>query len=254
MATGNSNPKSKCCTICEQEKELNKFAMDGGRLRNQCRQCRAAQQRARRQNESPERAAKRAAYSKEYAAKNKEAIAKYKKEYATLHADKIRAYHKVYYTENADAAKARAAEQRFADPEGRAKYNKEWAEANKEKMLGYSRASKARRRKNPIHRVHSSIGSQMRNALKTRKGGRRWESIVGYTLDDLVAHLERQFTKGISWDNYGTGWHIDHIVPQAEFDMDVGDDAVRACWALTNLRPLCAIKNASKGAKRYYLI
>src|SRR5699024_12539448 len=36
---------------------------------------------------------------------------------------------------------------------------------------------------------------------------KRSEKILGYSSDELKAHLEMQSTKGMSWDNYGE-WHI----------------------------------------------
>jgi hypothetical protein len=47
--------------------------------------------------------------------------------------------------------------------------------------------------------------------------------------------------------------HIDHIVPQKSFDLQ-DDNKWRACWALTNLRPMWAKDNLSKGGKILYLI
>src|SRR3546814_3330220 len=49
-------------------------------------------------------------------------------------------------------------------------------------------------------------------SLGDGKNGRSWEILVGYTVADLMAHLERQFLPGMSWDNRGE-WHIDHIRP-----------------------------------------
>lgn len=83
--------------------------------------------------------------------------------------------------------------------------------------------------------------------LKKGKGGRSWELVFGYTRDELIAHLERQFVKGMSWDNV-RAWHVDHIIPLASFDVEDEGELKRA-WALTNLRPLWADENCKKGAK-----
>jgi 5-methylcytosine-specific restriction endonuclease McrA len=64
----------------------------------------------------------------------------------------------------------------------------------------------------------------------------------------------------MSWDNQYTpkkpgeyGWHMDHIIPHSSFNYDSFDhpDFVK-CWALENLRPLCAIMNMQKGNKELY--
>jgi hypothetical protein len=89
----------------------------------------------------------------------------------------------------------------------------------------------------------------MWRALGEQKRGRRWEAIVGYTVDELRAHLEARFVDGMSWENMGE-WHIDHIRPLASFVFD-GPDCpnVKRAWALSNLQPLWAQDNARKGAR-----
>lgn len=91
-------------------------------------------------------------------------------------------------------------------------------------------------------------------ALRENKGGRSWEAIVGYTLAQLVSHLERQFVKGMTWANYGE-WHIDHVRPISSFSFSTGEDPdFKACWAMTNLRPLWAKPNIQKGGKVLLLL
>ena len=82
---------------------------------------------------------------------------------------------------------------------------------------------------------------------KWMRGGTRTNTIartVGYTRDDLLRHLEAQFTKGMSWNNKGQ-WHIDHIKPKNLFDPTNPDD-MRACWSLSNLRPLWGSDNCRR--------
>lgn len=91
-------------------------------------------------------------------------------------------------------------------------------------------------------------------ALKSGKAGRSWRSLVEYTLDELMRHIERQFLPGMSWDNRGD-WHIDHIRPSASFDFDSAEHQdFKACWALSNLRPLWATDNLQKNATITYLL
>jgi hypothetical protein len=76
---------------------------------------------------------------------------------------------------------------------------------------------------------------------------------LGYSFEELMTHLEKQFSKGMSWHNYGYGdgkWHIDHIRPLASFEYDTTDcEEFRAAWALTNLRPLWQSDNLKKGSR-----
>lgn len=87
-----------------------------------------------------------------------------------------------------------------------------------------------------------------------KKRGRKWESLVGYSISDLLEHIQRQFCKGMSWENMSE-WHIDHIVPKSSFNYtSPEDDEFKACWAMSNLRPLWSEENLRKGAKRHHLI
>lgn len=121
-------------------------------------------------------------------------------------------------------------------------------------MRGYGKALDDRKRDCPRRRMDRRISEGVRIALKGRKAGRKWEAILGFTLDDLVRHLDRQFAKGMGWHNMGE-WHIDHIVPKASFSYSSETDpAFRAAWALTNLRPLWAVENIAKKDRRLFLI
>jgi len=73
--------------------------------------------------------------------------------------------------------------------------------------------------------------------------------LVGCSPDELVAHIEGQFKPGMTWDNHNRhGWHIDHIIPLAA--VDVSDPEQVALVAhFTNLQPLWAKENLSKGSK-----
>ena len=80
---------------------------------------------------------------------------------------------------------------------------------------------------------------------------------LGYTRRDLIRHLERQFTKGMSWDNYAGGkharsgvWVVDHIVPKRLFS----EEDTLIAYALTNLRPLWMEDNMAKGCVRSHLL
>jgi|GEM_PF-1795589 len=119
---------------------------------------------------------------------------------------------------------------------------------------GYMREYSRERRSDPRHRLDHRMGQLVRNGLNGTKDGRTWESLVGYSLQELFDHLERQFVKGMGWQNIDQ-WHVDHILPKAMFEYQSPDDeAFKACWVLTNLRPLWSGENMSKGAKRLHLI
>lgn len=118
-----------------------------------------------------------------------------------------------------------------------------------------ARWRREQRRNDPMaaltDRIRRGINGSIQKGAKRRRG---WEALVGYTLQDLATHLERQFTKGMSWENRAK-WHIDHIRPLSSFSFTSPDDpGFREAWALTNLRPLWKPENEKKQAKRIFLI
>jgi 5-methylcytosine-specific restriction endonuclease McrA len=99
-------------------------------------------------------------------------------------------------------------------------------------------------------KLNQSFSTRMSEILKGKKRGRHWETLVGYTLAELMQTLEREFREGMSWENYGKVWQVDHIIPLAHFDYNSPDDLkFRKAWALGNLQPLWKGENQRKGTK-----
>jgi hypothetical protein len=94
----------------------------------------------------------------------------------------------------------------------------------------------------------------IKRGLREGKAGRSWRDLIGYSVEALTDHLERQFLPGMSWENMGD-WHIDHRQPLVSFKFGTVDDPeFKAAWALTNLQPLWNVDNWSKGGKRTLLL
>lgn len=117
------------------------------------------------------------------------------------------------------------------------------------------RAAYAREwRKNPKNRLSHRMSVALRRGLFDGKAGQGWETMAGYSLGQLRAHLERQFIRGMGWANIDL-WHIDHIIPLASFQYNSPTDTdFRAAWALTNLRPMWARDNQAKSSARQSLL
>ncbi len=69
---------------------------------------------------------------------------------------------------------------------------------------------------------------------------------LGYSSNELANHLQLYFVEGMNWENFGTAWHIDHTRPISSFSLDTLLSVINA---LSNLRPMWARENLSKGAK-----
>ncbi len=98
-------------------------------------------------------------------------------------------------------------------------------------------------------RLSTNIRSRLNKALK---GAYKVDSVIGSlgcSPEELKKHLESQFLPDMSWGNYSLkGWHIDHIKPLASFDLTNQVEFREACH-YTNLQPLWAEDNLSKGAR-----
>lgn len=161
------------------------------------------------------------AYQVKYRAKNKEKASDYAMKYAEENKEKLKASRKIY-SSRPDVKKRR------------------------------SELQHKRRRYDAKYRLMCNVRSSVSEALSNQKGALR---LLSYSVMELANHLEKQFLKGMTWGNYGTDWHVDHIVPASSFDFENADDPnFKFCWALSNLRPLWANENLKKNAKRIFLI
>jgi hypothetical protein len=175
-------------------------------------------------------------YGKDYRDRNADEISeRRKKKWKLPENESVREKNKLRLKENRERYYKNRNEKRLLNPEPVRKKQREWWRNNN----------------TPKMRLRNSIGGMIWFALKEKKGGRSWESLVDYTLDDLMRHLESQFQAGMSWDNWGkTGWHIDHKIPVSAFNFKTYDDIdFKRAWALSNLQPMWAKDNMSKGAK-----
>lgn len=82
---------------------------------------------------------------------------------------------------------------------------------------------------------------------KNRKTGSAVRDL-GCSIKELKQRLESQFQPGMTWDNYGVYWHIDHIVPLASFNLTNREELLKACH-FSNLQPLTVRENLKKGEK-----
>jgi len=101
-------------------------------------------------------------------------------------------------------------------------------------------------KKNTVARISQNMRARIWYALR---GGKteRTAKLVGCSMAELKRTIEKLFKPGMTWDNYGK-WHIDHIRPCSSFDLSKPEEQA-ACFHYTNLQPLWAYENLSKGNK-----
>ena len=100
----------------------------------------------------------------------------------------------------------------------------------------------------PEFKLLRTLRSRLRSALKSKNAIKSTKTLdlIGCSTSFLMGYLDAKFTEGMTWENHGE-WHIDHIKPCAKFNLLIEDEQ-RKCFHYTNLQPLWAKDNLSKGA------
>lgn len=140
-------------------------------------------------------------------------------------------------------------------------WRKDWERKNPTKVSEKSRRwekknrvlklarRKARRRSDPNFRILVNLRTRYYLALTGAvKRSATTRELLGCSIPQLRDYLESKFQVGMSWENYGPVWHVDHKRPCASFDLT--DPAQQfACFHYTNLQPMFASENLRKGAR-----
>jgi len=182
-------------------------------------------------------------------------------EYAKANAGAIKLKKKAYNKDNANIIKAKQKTYREQNIDSIKELQKKYCNDNSDALRSYRKQYY----KNNSESINSKITQKKRTnvsfklacALRTRlgkfikRGPKRGSAVsdLGCTITELKQYLESKFQEGMTWDNHGFyGWHIDHIIPLASFDLTDREQFLKACH-YTNLQPLWAKDNLKKGDK-----
>lgn len=97
-------------------------------------------------------------------------------------------------------------------------------------------------KKNPNYRIKKSLAARLRNVLHKNDSTMNY---IGCNIQFLREWFEYNFTKEMSWSNYGDYWSIDHVIPVNKFDLQ-NERQKYECWNWTNLVPVPSSYNSSK--------
>jgi len=68
---------------------------------------------------------------------------------------------------------------------------------------------------------------------------------LGCSIEEFIAHIEGEFTEGMSWDNYSSEWELDHRKPLGAKGLTEEDIIERL--EFTNVQPMWKKENQRKG-------
>ena len=233
----------KVCTKCKVEKELSEFHKnkknkDG--LKSQCKSCEREYRQANKE--------KIKEYKKEHYQANKEKMKKYVKEHYQANKERIKERDKEYYQANKERINESNKEYKQANKERINESAKEYYQANYERIKEYIKQYQRERRKtDPLFKMKGNLRSRTLQAFKNKGYSKntKTQEMLGIDWGVAKQHIEKQFTKGMNWDNQGE-WHIDHIIPLASANNK--EELMKLCH-YTNLQPLWAEDNLSKSDK-----
>lgn len=137
-----------------------------------------------------------------------------------------------------------------ANPELRKK-KREQSKAcwNKRRQNGKNAAYKKKYFQRPEARIAKSHRNRIQELIKKGAAVKSRSSLrlFGCSITFLMDHLQRQFRRGMSWNNYGSAWVVDHIIPCASFDLKSESEQVK-CFHFSNLQPLFRQENSIKSS------
>lgn len=190
-----------------------------------------------------------------------------------LNREKSRIREQEYREQNREKLKKYRRERYWRDPERMRKIAREYARAHPPKKpqtpAQKAAAREAERRyrnrhrerlkaeenerlaRDPEYRLIRLLRTRVAAAVRSQYSVKACKTmeLIGCGMHKLFAYLEQQFQPGMDWHNYGkTGWHIDHIIPCAAFDLSPPEQQ-KACFHYTNLRPMWARENTARGSR-----
>jgi len=187
-----------------------------------------------------------------YRENNKEKLKEYSLKYGILNRDKIKKQTAVFREQNRDRVNAMARKSYKKHTKNYIARSRAYQEKNKEKINEWARERASIRAKTePLFKLKKILRGRNLDAFKFSgiKKNTKSEKLLGISFAEAKKHIERQFKKGMNWENHGRGegkWEIDHKIPLASAKTE--EEVVLLCH-YTNLQPLWSKENNKKKAK-----
>lgn len=169
-------------------------------------------------------------------------IREYQERYRRENRERLLEQKRIYYQANRERILARIR----TDSGRKQAYDREYHRRTREKNRTRRQAYQRKYRSDATRRLAHNLRNRLSKFIRKRSGRASTEGLLGCTFEEFRCHIETQFLRGMNWKNYGSNWHIDHIIPVTAFDLG-NPEHVRRCFHFSNLRPLLARENLRKG-------
>jgi hypothetical protein len=101
------------------------------------------------------------------------------------------------------------------------------------------------------YRLKKKYHLAFRRWLMGMSGGGDMGRYLGADVSFVREWINDRMVAGMTWNNYGAEWVIDHIVPIRMFDIKK-DSELKMCWHYKNLMPLFKEDNLKKEGNVFY--
>jgi len=144
--------------------------------------------------------------------------------------DKCKAYLREYHEKNKTLLLSKQ----------KIRYVKNKKELNKKQHMS--------RKLNPDYKIKCRIRARIYLALRRGLTESIVEKDLGCSLSFYRKYIEARWKEGMSWNNYGSAWVVDHIIPLGKYDLrDKG--MYNTLVHYINTQPLFTKDNLEKGMK-----
>ncbi len=183
---------------------------------------------------------KSTAASSDYYHTNRDRVLEQKKQRRMLNPEAVKLVSKASVAKNRERIRLRQKEWRKNNPEAFLKLQRDYRQRR-------NALNKLRRAENPTRKLAENCRSRICHILKREKVTKSQSTFkfIGCTAEFFREFLEHQFTDGMTWQNYGIFWNVDHVIPIASFQLH-NPDHLRNAFHYSNCRPLKVEENSEK--------
>lgn len=129
-----------------------------------------------------------------------------------------------------------------------ARYKKEYRQINKVQIAA---KAKTYSDNNPNVKIMKNHNKMLSRVFEGQAQHSKVLNVIGCSWDKIRDWFWFQMflcNNGTTFENYGSDWSIDHIVPVSSFDL-TEEVQLKQCYHWSNLRPLSLRRNMSKGSR-----